>query len=243
MPQKPTTDVRSAASQRDNRWKATVFDQHRSPRFPNGRPWWGQLEHPADKVNDPAFCTTLLPGDVDDPFGSTWSAPWLPEQTMRADGRGTYRFDYRNRRITWTYGAIIEDHRAATRDYYTAAAKIAHANGWPAPGLNEPVSFQIHAILLDPPMSPKIAEAALAGDPWLLGHTSQVNEELDALLKGIRVRNDVRPLVTPAQVLSTDPAIQALVAAEVAKALAAMPRRSHKKGGRPSSSPAVPSAA
>lgn len=232
MAQKPTVEVRSATSQRDTRWPETVFDQHKSPRFPRGRPFWGYLEIPADRMQAPSFCVELVPGDHNDPFGSAWSAPWLPDQMMRWGGRGYFRLDIKRLSITWLYGAIIEDFRQANLEYYQAAAEIAHQKGWPAPGLNEPVSFQIHSILKDAPMSPKIPEAALAGDPWILGHTTQVNEELNGLLKGVRVLNDSRPVVTPKEVLGGGPDIQARIDAAVEQALAARDQRNKEKAAR-----------
>jgi hypothetical protein len=233
MPTKPITEVRSATSQRDNRWVSTVFDQHRSSRFPRGRPWWGYLEYPADQKYDPAFVCELLPGDHEDPFNSSWGAPWLPEQVSshpNGSGRNYFRLDVKKQAITWNYASIIADDQAATLAYYQAAAKIAHEHGWKAPGLNEPVGFQIESILLAPPRSHKIAEAALAGDPWILGHTSQVNEVLADLISGVRVQNDMRTaIVTPQQVLAGGADIEALIAKAVAAALSAERERNKAK--------------
>lgn len=242
MATKPVVGVQSVTSQRDNRWVETVYDQHKSPRFPRGRPWWGHLEIPAEKKETPAFCSELQPGDHNDPFNSSWSAPWLPDQVTQWGGRGYFRLDVKRLSITWLYSAIIADDVAANLRYYQAAAKIAHEKGWPAPALNEPVSFQINSILGDPPRSHKIAEAALAGDPWILGYTNQVNEELFSLLQGIRVLNDVRPVVTPEQVLSTDPAIQGLVEKAVAAALAARDEQNRAKMAKARAARKVPTA-
>lgn len=247
MATKPTTEVRSATSQRDNRWLETVYDQHKSPRFPRGRPWWGYLEIPADPKQTPAFCNELSPGDHNDPGNSIWSAPWVPDQVTQWGGRGYFRLDVKRLSITWLYSAIIEDYRQANINYYEAAAVIAHQKGWPAPGLNEPVSFQIHSILRAPPLSHKIPEAALAGDPWILGYTSQVNEELAGLLKGVRVLNDLRPVVTPEEVLGGGADIQARIDAAVAAALEARDRANREKMAKAraarKSSPATQSAA
>lgn len=233
MPTKPIHEVSSVTSQKDNRWAATVFDQHKSARFPRGRPFWGYLEYAAEQKMQPGFVCELMPGDVDDPFNSTWSAPWLPPQVIshpNGSGRNYFRLDVKKLSLTWNYATIIADDKAATLAYYQAAAKIAHQNGWKAPGLNEPVGFQIESILLAPPRSHKIAEAALAGDPWILGHTQQVNEALSELLSGMRVENDMRaPVVTPEEVLRGGEDIDERIAKAVAAALAAERKRNHDK--------------
>lgn len=233
MPTKPIHEVSSVTSQKDNRWPETVYDQHKSARFPRGRPWWGHLEIPADPKMQAAFVCELMPGDSNDPFNSSWGAPWLPDQVIahpNGSGRSYFRLDVKKLSITWLYPTIIADDKAATLAYYQAAAKIAHTNGWKAPGLNEPVGFQIESILLAPPRSHKIAEAALAGDPWILGHTNQVNEALYELLSGVRVENDLRrPVVTPEEVLRGGEDIDERIDRAVKAAIAAERERNHAK--------------
>lgn len=206
MPSKPTTKPDGGvASQRDNRWVETVYDQHKSARFPKGRPWWGHVEYPSDKKHDASFCTELLPGDHTDPFGSTWNAPWFVPQRTESSGRSYFRLDMRKLTIVWQYQAVIADDIAALQAYYDRAAEIAYEKGWRAPEFGEPVGSQIGAILRTPPRSPKIAEAALAGDLWILGLTEQVNEELAALLKGIRPHTVTRtPAVATVQDMQQD---------------------------------------
>lgn len=221
MPTKPTTTVSSANSQRDNRWLETVYDQHNWSRFPQGRPFWGYVEIPSDPKQAPAFCVEFQTGDHRDPDHSSWSAPWLPPQCAERTGKSYYRIDFRTHRLTWNYAAVIADDQAANLAYYRAAAKIANANGWRAPGLNEPVSFQIESILLDPPRSSKIAEAALAGDPWILGMTARPNEQLAQLLAGVRPRVGV-PAVSVDDALRMgegDTTLDARIAKAVAEAL------------------------
>jgi hypothetical protein len=232
MAQKPTTTVRSAGSQRDNRWVSTVYDQHKSSRFPRGRPWWGWLEYSAERQNDPGFVAELTPGDHNDPNGSAWTAPWVPNQMANANGRSTYRLNTKRDQITWLYQTIVADDTAAMQAYYDAAAKVAYTKGWDAIGFGQPVTFQIHSILGDAPRSPKIAEAALAGDPWLLGMTDTVNETLAELLKGNRphdLTTRVVNTVTPAQVLDPTADINALIANAVQAALAAERARTQAK--------------
>lgn len=225
MATKPQVEVRSANSQKDQRWNATVYDQHTSARFPRGRPWWGVMEYPSDRQKEPSFVGNLMPGDSDDPMNSSWNAPWMPDVVKTWNNVGTYRLDLKKQRITWLYAAIASADRLAMEDYYHKAATIAYEKGWPAPKLGEPVPYQIRQILFAPPRSPKIAEAALAGDQWLLGFTAQVNEDLEALLAGVRTENlttvpeplHALPLAKP----QDGPDLQALIADGVRAALAA----------------------
>lgn len=226
-------NVRSANSQRDQRWNDTVYDQHKSARFPRGRPWWGTREYPSEKGKDAGFIGALMPGDSNDPFNSSWSAPWYPEQTVAHQRVGTYRIDLKRMTITWLYASIATEDRAAMEQYYLAAAEIAYQKGWPAPALGEPVSFQIRQILKRPPRSPKIAEAALAGDPWILGNTDQVNEELKALLDGTRpdtLLDDAR--LAPETVLAKPDDLEDRIAKAVAAALEAKELADAAKRGK-----------
>lgn len=215
------SEVRSANSQRDNRFADTLFDQHKSVRFPRGRPWYGMFESPNEKRLDPGWFGELCPGDHDDPFNSVWTAPWFPTQLIGKD-KQYFRFDYKRRTLTWMYGTMIADDQAAIHAYYEAAAQIAYTKGWVAPGLGEPVSYQIRMILRKPPRSPKIAEAAQAGDPWLLGFTEQVNEQLAEILAGTRPDTLLSPaFVTPEIVLAKPDDLEERIARAVAAALQA----------------------
>lgn len=227
MAQKPETSVHSVNSQAANRWVVTVYDQHKCPRFPRGRPFWGYVEYPAEKQMDALFVQEMMPGDTNDPMNSSWGAPWMPPQTIAATGRSTFRLNMKRDQLTWNYGTVISDDTIALQNYYEAAAKIAYQKGWDAPNFGQAVSFQILTILGYPPRSPKIAEAASAGDPWILGFTDQVNEELAQLLKpgrmhtgGTRVVQNLVPTLTPAQVLDPQADIAKMIADAVQAALA-----------------------
>lgn len=227
MATKPQVEVRSANSQKDQRWNATVYDQHTSARFPRGRPWWGVMEYPSDRQKEPSFVGNLMPGDSDDPMHSSWNAPWMPDVVKTWNNVGTYRLDLKKQRITWLYAAIASADRLAMEDYYHKAATIAYEKGWPAPKLGEPVPYQIRQILFSPPRSPKIAEAAMAGDQWILGFSPQVNEELQALLAGVRAENLTtvpEPLpesMQKAAQIATSPDLARLIAEGVQSALKA----------------------
>ena len=217
----PAPQVSTMNSQRDMRTPESVYDQHKSARFPNGRPWWGWAEIQTDRRSLPGFVCELSPGDHNDPLNSSWSAPWFPTQMREQSGRRYLELNMKRLTLTWNYPLMIADDKLATLNYYRAAAKIANANGWKAPALGEPVSFQIESILLDPPRSYRIAEAAMAGDPWILGFTEQVNQDLFDLLNNARVRTN-EPTVSVDDALKLGEGNDALdkkIAAAVALAL------------------------
>ena len=223
MPTKPSlSQVSNLNSQRDMRTPETVYDQHKCERFPNGRPWWGWAEIQTDRRSLPGFVCELAPGDHNDPMHGAWTAPWFPTQMREQSGRRYLELNMKRLTLTWNYPLMIADNTLATKSYYQAAAKIANANGWKAPAMHEQVSFQIESILGDPPQSHKIPEAAMAGDPWLLGFTEQVNQDLADLLSGVRV---VTPAVRVADALQMgegDLSLDDKIAQAVAKALADM---------------------
>src|SRR5215471_17028969 len=90
-PTKPVVGVTTVGSQKDRRYLDTFYDQHRSTRFPNGRPWWGYREIAANRDMNPnlrdGFCGgELMPGRHPDEGESResawrdlWSAPWVAE--------------------------------------------------------------------------------------------------------------------------------------------------------------------
>lgn len=228
-PQKPVVGITSVGSQRDNRFLDTVYDQHKSSRFANGRPFWGTREHPAEKGKLAGFCDLLSPGDHNDPDGSNWSAPWLPEQIGSVAGGNVYEFQYQRNRVTIRYDKIIGTDTQALTRYYDASAKITYEKGWPLVEYGKLPPHAVVAIIGTPPRSPKIAQAAQAGDPWILGYTDEVNEELAELL-GLSRRGFIRPesslsapaLTTPERVLSVTPGeLQQMIAEGIQTALAA----------------------
>lgn len=232
MPTKPQTGVMSVGSQRDNRYLDTFYDQHRwSPKFPDGRPFHGYREFAANKPDRDGFIGGMLsqgrhaePGE--DPrlaWATIWTAPWLPEYKA-----SYWDFNYQRNKITLRYDAVYADDKKGQDAYYQAAAKLAGANGWGAVTYGVTPSYQVTAVLGDPPRSPKIAQAAQAGDPWLLGFSEEVNEELSLLLgltvEGLKlVGDESRQIVKPEAILqaATPYDIQKIVAEAVAAALSA----------------------
>lgn len=170
-------------NQNTNRSTLIVFDQHRAKDFPNGRPWIGVTENPADPGGARGIVGELLPISadmmIDGILVKGWDAPWLPETkyinmaTSSITAGNRFRFDY-ERQAT--------DRRAANVAYYTRAMKEAAERNLPVPKLYGHVSFQLRSIVGTPPKSPKLPEAAAGGDPWLLGFSQEVNEQLLEIL-------------------------------------------------------------
>lgn len=182
-------------NQNKTRAVALFFDQHRSKEYPEGRPWWGYTETPTDPTQprgvvgelQPVVATmTLADGQVI----RGWDAPWVPEAKYVQMAVGMLA----GNRFKLDYARMIADYRAANERYYTLAAQTAGARNWKAPALYGPIEFQLRAIVGDPPKSPKIPEAAMAGDPWLLGFDHRPNERLKAILDREQGRMTV-PLV------------------------------------------------
>lgn len=157
-------------SQAQQRGLALFFDQHRSDKFPDGRPWWCYTERPANGA-----ATPMPVGDLQ-PHG--WTAPWLPESKYMNMSMGTLN----SNRFRIAYDRMIVDYRQAWDEYYQRAAEEAAATNLPIPEYGEPLTWKLKAIIGRPPKSPKIPEAALAGDRWLLGFTEEPNEQLERLL-------------------------------------------------------------
>lgn len=222
MPLKPSSQgAAPLGSQAGQRYFATVYDQHKSARFPNGRPWWGSRELAANKGQLDGFCTTLSCGEfvfslTDDrgfpvqseedrlaSLASAWSAPWLPPQN--GGKRSYYEINYRLMRVQLRYDILLRDLTDARLRYYEAANKIALEKGWPEVEIGSVPRFAIRVSIgdLKPEEDPRLPQAAQAGDPWLLGASQEVNEELAQVL-GLSRRGLVRPVAAPAPVATPD---------------------------------------
>ncbi len=180
MATKPTGVVTSVKDQRSRRYLDTFTDQHRSARFPNGRPFWGYRELASGRDTNPLAQDPFIqyqPGDHRDPLNSNWNAPWLPETKDE-----WWQLDHPNKKIRIRYDAIKGHDKVYFDLYYKAAAKVAYEKGWQEPKYGQPLVWAIASLLPPMPRSPRIAEACEAGDPWILGFSDEVNEELAQLL-------------------------------------------------------------
>lgn len=220
IPSKPqSSGAASGRNQKDRRYMDTFWDIHRSARFPKGRPWCGPREIAANRdlvpVPHDGFCIPdLMQGEYildenDAPdraatLNATWSAPWRPLAKY-------FRFNYGRKLISFEYLKMRADELASLDEYYHAAAILgAELNVGVEYGVTP--KFQITAKLGYPTKFLKIAEAAIAGDPWLLGHIDEPNPDLATLLgfnqRGMRMTSYIpepAPIITPAQVIATPP--------------------------------------
>ena len=157
-------------NQNRQRGLGLFFDQHRSDRFQDGRPWWCYTERPADGAHMPMPVGELIPHG--------WNAPWFPDAAYMAMSVGTLQTN----KFRINYERMIADYRWAMEDYYRRAAQEAAAFDLKIPEYGEAVGWKLQAIVGKPPRSPRIPEAALAGDQWLLGFRTEPNEYLQRLI-------------------------------------------------------------
>jgi hypothetical protein len=197
-PSKPTNHgAAQTGSQRNRRWTETFYDIHRhSGRFPMGRPRTGEREMRSgteERSENAGFITTDLQcgayfcESLDgiqtqqermDSLASAWEAPWLPIAKYN-------KFNYRTKRISYQYDRMIADQREGLARYFDAAAKMAGENDVIDPDFPGKVPNRIRLILGSPYLylnEIKLAQAAQAGDPWLLGFVDEPNVELAKIL-------------------------------------------------------------
>lgn len=233
IPSKPVNKgASSVGSQRDRRFTDTFFDTHRHPiRFPKGRPFTGQREFTSgtdrESIDAGFISSDLQCGEwvCDNPdFGQTkeeraetlasvWHAPWLPVSRY-------FKFNYRRKIITLDYARGMADEKAGLDRYFRAAAKMSGANGWGEIKYGVTPTYQITTLLGEPSPYLPIWQAAIAGDPWLLGFVDEPNEQLAKILgldvhylEGHRSPDSeyvavqrgqaAQPIVTPEKVLAT----------------------------------------
>lgn len=203
-PSKPTGQFGPPkGSQAARRFTDTLWDQHKHPvKFPRGRPFCGQRELAAtpDTGAQPGFITSDLQcgefiyssvnpetgfrlqsnQDRLDSLATAWSAPWVPLAKY-------FKFNYHMSRITLEYQRMENDELQGLDNYYEAAAKMAGDNDNIEYGNVKSVPYRIRAVIGMPTTMHRIAQAARAGDPWLLGFVTTPNEELAKCLnKNIR---------------------------------------------------------
>lgn len=267
-------------SQRNRRWTDTFFDNHKHPtKFPNGRPFTGEREMRSgtEERSESAgfitpdlqcgeyFCENPAMGQTQqeriDTLNSTWSAPWIPLAKY-------FRFNFRNKRITFAYEKMIADEREGLARYWEAASKLAGENDVIDPDHPNKVPFRIRTLLGVPQQYTgkiRLAQAAMAGDPWLLGFVEEPNVELAKIL-GTKVNFlgghtsdreftetrivEAQPLTTPETVLGADASQLAAImkqmeemAAELKVLRANQKKPATKKPTAKPSTPAAPEAA
>lgn len=154
---------------------AIWFDQHRDSNFVNtsgekpfefGRPYWSVIEKASGMPSGPVY-----------PMG--WDAPWhAPQQYIvtsigkiqRTEALATFAPKGVNTdRFRIDYGQMIQDDTGAMQAHYKLAVTVANQKNLPMPKWGEAMDSRLLVIVGVPPRSPKIAEAALGGNKWLLG--------------------------------------------------------------------------
>lgn len=234
MPTKPTVNVTSVVGQSARRYVDTFHDQHKdSLKAPNGRPWWGWREYASNQGTGGApepdgFVGSDLVQGSHDGSEPNWIAPFVPEAQF-------FDFNYKKAAVVLRYDKMLAHDTFYYREYYQAANRIAVEKGWPGLDWGQIPPYTIRAVLGNPPRSPKIAQAFMAGDRWLLGFTDEVNEELANLLHISRhgiplVREEIAPVAQPGEILQiTAEELKQLVAQKMAEIEAAKPRRKHRR--------------
>jgi hypothetical protein len=152
------------------------FDQHKSSTylnakgerlFENGRPYYSIIE-----------LKTRMPVGPVMPLG--WEAPfYAPQQYLLTSiGRVTnvaasiaegIPLNVNSDRFRIDYNAMKRDDTEATMNHWRLAVAEAASRDWDVPEFGAPMDRRLLAIVGPAPRSPKIADALLSGDPWILG--------------------------------------------------------------------------
>lgn len=199
------------SKQAQARAHAVWFDQHRDTTYRSaagerifefGRPWWSVIEKASGMPSGPVY-----------PMG--WEAPWYAPQQYVVDsiGRipkqellGIVPRGMNSDRFRIAYDRMRTDDQQAAQDHYRLAVQVAQNKNLPIPKWGDTMDPRLLVIVGVQPRSPKIAEAALAGNKWLLGQlaptmnpvTGQMEvEEDEQLARLLRMHTDT--LWTPEQ--------------------------------------------
>lgn len=182
-PQRPAG---SNEGQHTKRSFVIYHDNHSHPTARNGlfvigRPWWGWAERQVD-------------GSIPKPIGELapygWDAPWLPpNQYINASiGKATVATygaeGVQQMRFRIDYAAMSAHDREAMEQYYQRAIMQAREDKAPLPKYGDPIGFQLAQAVGYPPRSPKIAEACMSGNPWILGFEEYQRDQGNNTLDG-----------------------------------------------------------
>lgn len=199
LPTKPGAGPTLVGTQAANRYIDTFHDQHRlssDPRFKQGRPWCGSRERAANRGYPDGFLGELQQGEYvatgpenalftptqtrEDrlaSFASAWDAPWMPKIKY-------FEFQWRAKRITIRYDRMKADYNLSRQRFYIAANKVAAQLGRQGVVYPQLPDMSVTAIVgeFDTREDPRIVDAAMSGDQWLLFGVGDVNVELARLL-------------------------------------------------------------
>ena len=194
--------MRDQAKQREF---AMWFDQHRDSKFTNaagerifedGRPYWSTVEK-----------STKMP--VGPVYRMGWTAPWEAPQAYIVSsigkiskvtfGNGVVPRGMTTDRFRIDYEQMRKDDKAAYDAFLNHAIRVAFDRNITPPKYGQPLHYHLTTIVGPPPRDPRIAQAALAGNKWLLGQlmptfnpvTNQMEvEEDEELARILRQGND-----------------------------------------------------
>lgn len=166
----------------DQHRSSTYVNQHGERLFENGRPYFSVIE-----------LKTRMPVGPVTPLG--WTAPFMVPQQYLIDsiGRATavpislgegLPKSVNSDRIRINYAAMKRDDTEAAMAHWRLAVAEASQRDWDVPAFGAPMDRRLLAIVGPAPRSPKIADALMSGDPWILG---QLMPTLDPQTKTMRV--------------------------------------------------------
>jgi hypothetical protein len=198
---------------------ATFRDQHKGQRFADGRPFWGYLELPSDPGQLARADWRAAPRRS---RGAQTATGRKLERAVDAGARSIMEINLRRFSIYINYPRMIADFKTAMEDHYRKATEVAYEKNWPEPSFLGPIDHNIRHIIGRAPLSHKIPEAAMAGDPWILGLSDQPNEKLAKLLDIYTRQSDMWDRADEKASFEMAPQdIDALIARKVEEALAA----------------------
>lgn len=168
-------------SQHKQRAIKFYYDQHKSATFRDadgkaihefGRPYWAWVERPA--LNERRGLAVPMPVGPIMPAG--WQAPfYAPDKfIVRSIGRvgsdgGWLQGMATSEYFSIDYGSMAHEDGESMKEYYQRAVLEAARLNLPTPDYGAILPFNLMVIVGRAPRSPKIAEACMAGNDWILG--------------------------------------------------------------------------
>lgn len=165
-------------SQHKQRAIRFYYDQHKSKTFlvngepihERGRPYWAWVERPANGAAVPQPVGPIMPAG--------WTAPWfVPEKYIvasigKVDHNGGWVQGAQSTEFfTIDYGSMVREDHEAMREYFERAVREAASAkmDWANLQYGKPLPFALELIVGRMPRSPKIGEACIANNDWILG--------------------------------------------------------------------------
>ena len=198
---------------------AVWFDQHRNSSYTNakgehpfedGRAWWSVVELRSGMPSGPVHPLE-------------WSAPIdIPQQYVidgigrsaktASSGSALLAVSTKTDRIRIKYEDMLRDDKEQALNHWRLCVANATRHNLPIPQLGERIDYRLIELAGPEPRSPKIAEALMAGNPWILGQqmptfdpkTQTWSVEEDEQLAKL-IRRSERNALLPQDVVPTKP--------------------------------------